>query len=472
MKKDPVRQERQPAAEACEGSNRFGGPVGDAERARAAARLDALIAATSDVAFRMSADWSEVQPFDGRGFIASSDAPLRDWLQRNIPADEHVRVMAAVAEAIATKSTFELEHRVIGPAGSKTWTRSRAIPLFDEAGEITEWVGLARDITGSKRAEEALGESEQRFRSVFEQSTGGIAQVELDGRFVLVNDRYCEIVGRTRKELLSLRMQDLTHQEDVTQNVSLFAEVAQGLRPSFTIEKRYVRPDGTAVWVQNAVSATRGPDGRVRYITAVVADITELRAAKENQSTLAAQRQLALDAARLGWWQFDPGTGMISHDAQYAEIYGIDGRANRHVDEINRLLHPDDAPGLWAAVDAAFHLAEPQPYLFEYRINRPDGAIRWLEARGIASFDGQGAARRVSSFVGTVADVTERRLAEELLRKDEARFRLMADASPAMLWVTDPDGYCTFLSREWYEFTGQTEGGARSRLGQCHPPGR
>lgn len=101
--------------------------------------------------------------------------------------------------------------------------------------------------------------------------------------------------------------------------------------------------------------------------------------------------------------------------------------------------------------------AHQAPYSVEYRIQRPDGAVRWLEARGIASFESHGQTRKVSNFVGTVADVTERRLAQELLRENEARFRLMADASPATLWLTDPDGRCTFLSRQWYEATGQTE---------------
>lgn len=424
---------------------------------QAEARLNALVAATSDVVYLMNADWSQMQPLDGRGLIAGNDAPIRDWMQRNIPADEHARVTAAIADAVSAKQIFDLVHRVIGPGETETWTHSRAIPIFDERGEILEWFGLARDITQSKRAEQALQESEQRFRSVFEQSTGGIAQVDLEGRFVLVNDRYCEIVGRSRQELLTLRMQDLTHPEDVTSNVALFAEVAKGIRPEFTIEKRYLRPDGTAVWVQNAVSATRGPDGRVRYITAVVADITLLRAAEVNQSALAVQRQLALDAARLGWWQFDPATGLVTHDARYAEIYGLDRSSARPVDEISRLLHPEDAPRLWAAIEAAVHLTDPKPYVVEYRINRADGGMRWLEARGIASFEGQGTTRKVASFVGTVADVTERRLAEELLRENEARFRLMADASPATLWLTDPDGRCTFLSRQWSELTGQTE---------------
>ena len=426
-------------------------------RRRAEARLQALIGVSRDVVYVMSADGGAMQVLDGHGLIPAMEAPSRDWMQRLVPAREHARVAAAIAEAVATRSVFDLEFRVFGQGDTEGWIRSRAAPILDEHGEIVEGLGLARDMSRSRLAEAALQASEQRFRAVFEQSTGGIAQVDLDGHFVLVNDRFCEITGRPRAELLRLRMQDLTHPDDVAGNLDLFAELASGRRASFTIEKRYLRPDGTTVWVQNAVSATPGPDGQVRYITAVVADITELRAAERNQGMLAVQRQLALDAARLGWWQYDAATGMVTHDARYAEIYGLDGCLPRHVDEIHRLLHAEDAPRLWAAVEASMQPDDPKPYAVEYRITRADGSLRWLEARGIAEFEGTGAARTLVSFVGTVADVTERRMAEELLRQNEARFRLMADASPAMLWLTDPDGHCTFLSRQWYEFTGQTE---------------
>lgn len=246
----------------------------------AAARLDALMAATSDVVYRMSADWSEMQPLDGRGLVPSNDAPIRDWMQRNIPLVEHARIHAAISEAIADKTVFELEHRVAGADGGEAWIHSRAVPLLDDRGEIVEWFGVARDITKAKQAEQALRESEQRFRSVFEQSTAGIAQVDVGGRIVLVNDRYCEIVGRPRDALLGLPMQDLTHPDDLARNLELFEQVVTGRIPSFTIEKRYLKPDGSSVWVQNAVSATQGADGEVRYITAVVADISAARAAR------------------------------------------------------------------------------------------------------------------------------------------------------------------------------------------------
>lgn len=120
------------------------------------ARLRALVRTTSEVAYRMSADWSEMQPMDGRGLVASNDAPLRDWLSRNIPAMEHARVRAAIADAIARVGLFELEHRVVRPDGTIGWTLSRAVPILAPDGSILEWFGVATDISARKQAEERL----------------------------------------------------------------------------------------------------------------------------------------------------------------------------------------------------------------------------------------------------------------------------------------------------------------------------
>ena len=115
--------------------------------------------ASSDVVYRMSPDWSELRRLHGRDFIADTEQPNRDWLQKYIHPDDQPRVKMFINEAIRTKSIFELEHRVLRVDGTLGWTFSRAIPLLDANGEIAEWFGAASDITERKRAEEELKEA-------------------------------------------------------------------------------------------------------------------------------------------------------------------------------------------------------------------------------------------------------------------------------------------------------------------------
>ncbi|MBV8437611.1 MAG: response regulator [Silvibacterium sp.] len=124
-------------------------------------RFRALAAASSDVHYRMSPDWSEMRQLRGRDFMADEGEPDCGWLQKYIHPDDRPRVMAAIGESIRTKSVFELEHRVLRVDGSQGWSYSRAVPLLDGSGELVEWFGAATDITARKQAQEALIRSEK-----------------------------------------------------------------------------------------------------------------------------------------------------------------------------------------------------------------------------------------------------------------------------------------------------------------------
>ena len=124
-----------------------------AELALSETRFRGLVSATSDVIFRMSPDWSEMRHLQGRGFIPDTTAPSRNWLAKYIHPDDHAHVMQAIREAVGSRSTFELEHRVLRVDGTFGWAFSRAIPLLDEGSEITEWFGAASDVTERKQGQ-------------------------------------------------------------------------------------------------------------------------------------------------------------------------------------------------------------------------------------------------------------------------------------------------------------------------------
>ncbi len=140
---------------------------------------------------------------------------------------------------------------------------------------------------------------------------------------------------------------------------------------------------------------------------------------QENRAKLeriSRQRQLALDAARLGWWHYDPVARKYAWDDRCKEILGIGGYSSPNAELLGR-LHPEDLPGVMSRLQAALDPFHPQPYSAEHRIHLPDGAIKWIEAHGIASFADIDGRRQATSFVGTVADITERKRMEHALRQ-------------------------------------------------------
>jgi PAS domain S-box-containing protein len=130
-----------------------------------------------------------------------------------------------------------------------------------------------------RRSEEARLAGEERLRALIERSSAGIAQLDLAGRFILVNQRLCDMTGYARDELLSLRMQDITHPDDRARNLELLERAAAG-EGYFQIEKRYVRKDGAPVWVNVNVSILRGPDGAHQSTLGVAIDIGDRKRAE------------------------------------------------------------------------------------------------------------------------------------------------------------------------------------------------
>jgi len=211
-----------------------------------------------------------------------------------------------MAEVLSGKipEARDAEVHIERPDGSWIIVIVNIRPLKNDRGKVIGAINCFYDITERKRAEEAVRASEEQFRAVFNQTISGIAQTDLTGQFVLVNDRYCQIAGRSREELLKLRMQDITHPEDLAANVKKFRALAKGTGENFVVEKRYLRPDGSTVWVHNDVSAIRDREENVRHIVAVVTGITqrkkaeaELKRSKEFLEQLVEGRTRALRVA-------------------------------------------------------------------------------------------------------------------------------------------------------------------------------
>src|ERR1700761_9678288 len=101
-------------------------------------RFRALVTATADIVYSMSADWQTMRQLDGRGFLQDALEPITDWIQKYIPPDDEQKVREAIADAIRNKKIFQLEHRVVQADGTTGWTLSRAVPILNDNGEIIE----------------------------------------------------------------------------------------------------------------------------------------------------------------------------------------------------------------------------------------------------------------------------------------------------------------------------------------------
>jgi PAS domain S-box-containing protein len=163
--------------------------------------------------------------------------------------------------------------------------------------------------------------------------------------------------------------------------------------------------------------------------------------------------QLCLDAARLGWWQYDPRRGVVSGDARYKEIFDVT-TDEMPIEEIKKLVHPDDAERFWADREVWLNSLDRKPHADEYRVRRRDGVIRWVEAHWLAYFRDASRERAIADVVGTVADITERKEREEqvhlLMREVNHRAKNMLSVVDSVAHQTatkTPEGFIERFSQ-------------------------
>jgi PAS domain S-box-containing protein len=192
------------------------------------------------------------------------------------------------------------------------------------------------------------------------------------------------------------------------------------------VEKRYICKDGKAVWARTTVNVTRDSSGQPLRNIGVIQDLSARKQAEQNLQASKDRLQLALNAALLGWWQYDPLRRVILGDVRLKEIFDFAAdETQTPLEEFVKRVHPDDLERVLADREAALNPTDPKPYAHEHRIRRRDGEVRWVDSHGLAYFVGAGRERRAVSMVGTIADITERKKGEEERKEREEKVHLL-----------------------------------------------
>jgi PAS domain S-box-containing protein len=294
-------------------------------------------------------------------------------------------------------------------------------------------------------AEEALRQSEERFRAAFGSAALGMALASPEGRWLQVNPSMCEITGYTEEELLATDFQSITHPDDLRKGLDGIARLVSGEIQYFYLEKRYLHKSGQIVWARVSMSLVRDAWGEPLYFVAQVQDITEARADKENLERMIRQNRSILASAGEGIYglDLDERTSFVNPAAERMLGYGPGELAGRHQHDIVSHLnaegvpYPEDECPVYAALrDGDVHSSSDEVF------RRKDGSTFPVEYVSTPIREGG----EVVGAVVTFRDITRRKRAEEELRKSEARFRLLAEKMSDLVCLHEPDGRYVYIS--------------------------
>ncbi|SFB82582.1 PAS domain S-box protein [Massilia yuzhufengensis] len=315
-----------------------------------------------------------------------SDNPLVNG-PPNIRFYAGVPIRTSAGLAIGTLCALDTRPRVL--------TEDEAQVLGDLAAILTkevhyrERIGVARDHL--QRSTEVLGASEARFRTIFEIASIGIALVAPDGGWISVNKALCDIVGYTEDELWGRTFQQITHPDDVGADVGLLQSMGRGEIDEYQLEKRYIRKDGAAVWINLNVSPKRDAAGAVEYYVTVVKDIDAQKRAQQEIAALNAGLERRVDERTAELQQAAERQRMAEQELRVreAELRSVIENANDayiSLDEAGAITawnrQAEETFG-WSRAEALGQMLEELIIPLEYRERHRDGMQRFLST-GVA----------------------------------------------------------------------------------------
>lgn len=317
-------------------------------------------------------------------------------------------------------------------------------PVYEANGKINGVIVTCTETTNRVIAEKKLRESQQSLQMALSSAKMGAWEVNLVNSKVSLSDEAREIFGFSQEyKSADAAIDDFIHPDDRLQAKNALRTAVESGKPYDDVY-RIVRPNGEIRWVNSKGQARYDYSGKPAFLVGLTFDITERRAAQEAlRSSELRFRQIAEALPQLVWTARPDGfCDYLS--GQWVEYTGIPEGEQLGVQWIQKAIHPEDRQRVidhWYGAVAGKH-----PYDTEYRVKRFDGTYRWFKVRGTPFKNNEG---KITYWFGTCTDIQDAKEAQESYERS-------VDTAPAMLWITEKNGYCSYLSEQWYVNTGQT----------------
>jgi PAS domain S-box-containing protein len=348
----------------------------------------------------------------------------------------------AGARALRGETVVNEEYLVQREDGEKASFLCSAAPIRDASGAVTGALVSYRDITRRKITEEKLRVSEELYRATFDHAAIGIAHVGLDGRWIRFNDAVSAITGYPRAQLVEKTFADITHPDDLAADWALAHRVSAGEIPRYSMEKRYLRPDGSPVWVNLTVSMVRDAMGAPQHYIAIIEDIDARKKVEAALSETDRYLQSVLDSIADSVMVVDAQSKYTYVNRAWQRMSGM-----RREDVIGKNRYEIFPETRGSNLEAEFQRAVRDRVPVEFETYYAPWQ-RWIAIRAYPREDG--------GLISYSHDVTAEKSAVKALAQSEERYRSLVLATSAFIWTADANGQFTSPQPGWAAYTGQT----------------
>ena len=338
--------------------------------------------------------------------FAPSDKPDIDRFRKAIHPDDRNSMRKAVENSLNTGMEYEAEHRVILPNGQIRWLATRGRVEFSGDGKPTRMRGVSLDVTRRKLEEEALRESEERFRVVADAAPVLIWMSGADKLCTFFNKPWLEFTGRSLEQEMGNGWTQGVHADDMQRCLKIYGEAFDARKP-FVMQYRLRRNDAEYRWISDHGVPRFGAQGNFTGYIGSCVDVTELINKEQALREFEERVVLAAKAAHLGVWELSITTNELWVSDSARALFQFDSETHLDHAALQDRVHPEDRALRDSAIKRA--IETEREYEIEYRVLLPDGNLRWIGGRGrcLTGENGKGA-----RLIGVSIDITPRKLAE------------------------------------------------------------
>ncbi|MCA9114604.1 MAG: PAS domain-containing protein [Planctomycetaceae bacterium] len=356
------------------------------------------------------------------GYRVEEAGATASWWSDHIHPDEQERVLHRIHEAIDNgEELWQDEYQFQRADGTFAVVFDRG-RIVHENGQPIRMVGSMLDLTEKRKAEDDLREARSRLESALTAAEIGTWEFDPVRNIVQADANLARMFNVSPDDAGGMSLEFYTHSIHPDDQSQVAEAIQQALESGATFEAEYriARENEDVRWVIARGRVERDGAGRAIRLPGVVVDITERKEIERALRESKEQLSLALDSTELGVWNIDPKSNHLQSDEQFRLIFHA-SKLPLTYEQAFAAIHPDDRERIREAVAAATRPVDPVLYAEEYRVVHPDGAVRWVFGKGRANFEQVGQEQQLTSFDGTVMDVTEQRQMREDLRELAAR---------------------------------------------------